>query len=110
MVHGAKRCEEETEGLSFCREASECLFLEIPSASFVKSKANYETSGFGKVIGEGGKLEGFWHKVEFSIDEGDGIYREGACVDGHWDFVEFFGFPCRISAAVLATLGARLKP
>ena len=34
-------------------------------------------------------MVGFQQKVEFGIDEGDGISREGACVGGHWEFAEF---------------------
>ena len=65
--------------------------MEISGTSFVKAKANYEISDFGEGVGRRHKVGGFRYKGDVSIDEGDGIAHEGACVGGHWDFAEFFG-------------------
>ena len=85
-VQGAKRCKEDRKGLYVCWEAAEGPFLEISGDYFVKAKANYEMIGVGKGIVGRHKVGGFLQRGEFSIDEGDEIAREGACVGGHWDF------------------------
>ena len=70
-------------------ETAEGPLLEIYGASFVKSKANYEISEFGKNVSRRHKVGGFRQKGEVSIDEGDGISCKGSCVGRHRDFAEF---------------------
>ena len=59
------------------------LFLEVPSALFVKVKLNSEISGFGEVVGKGHEVIEFQQKGEVGIDEGDGIPCKGSCVSVH---------------------------
>ena len=54
-------------------------------------------------------MVGFQQKGEVIIDDSNGIAREGACVGRHWEFEEFFGLWCRITAVVFATLITHLN-